>query len=210
MTTYWVRTFAVGLILSGLGCVRTITVEVHGKGGAPIPPHITYAVFPAVEVEKDPAFSTYARLVAKKMNEQGYKETESRTAKLAVYLAYGVSESSPGTVSRGPAPIMGSQSAMGAGGGAYGTSVAASDPSTVRHFTNRVVIVVGDLPKSREAGSLVELWRGDATSTGLTRDLPAAMPFLVEAAFRHFGQTTASPVRHTFGEEEIKMLRETP
>jgi hypothetical protein len=48
-------------------------VDVQGKGETPIPPHVTYAVFPAVEVETDQAFSTYARLVAKKMNEQGYK-----------------------------------------------------------------------------------------------------------------------------------------
>jgi hypothetical protein len=33
------------------------------------------------------------------------------------------------------------------------------------------------------------------------------MPLLVEAAFRHFGQTTAGTVPHTFGEEEIKTLR---
>ncbi|GIW54417.1 MAG: hypothetical protein KatS3mg082_0821 [Nitrospiraceae bacterium] len=207
MTTSWLRTFVAGLMLSGLGCARTVTVDVQGKGETPIPSHITYAVFPAQEVEKDSAFSTYARLIAQKMNEHGYKETESRTAKLAVYLAYGVSESSPGTLSRGASSMLGSPGGMGASGGAYGTSVASSDPSRVRQFTSRVVIAIGDLPKSREAGSLVELWRGHATVTGLTGDLPALMPLLVEAAFRHFGQTTAGTVQHTFGEEEIKILR---
>lgn len=209
MTTIWLRLFVAGLTLSGLGCARTFAVEVHGKGETPIPPHVTYAVFPAIEVEKDSAFSAYARLVAKKMNEQGYKETEARTARLAVYLAYGVSESSPGTMSRGSSTL-GTPGAMGAaGGGTYGTSVAASDPSTVRQFTSQVVIAIGDLPKSREAGSLVEFWRGNATATGLTKDLSTLMPLLVEAAFRHFGQTTSGTVRHTFGEEEIKKLRET-
>lgn len=170
MTTNWIRMTAAGLVLFCAGCARTITVEVHGKGETPIPSHVTYAVFPAVEVEKDPAFPAYARLVAKKMNEQGYKKTESRTAKLAVYLAYGVSESSPGTLSQGSSSTLGTPGAMGAtGGGTYGTSVAASDPSTVRQFTSQVVIAIGDLPKSREAGSLVELWRGNATATGLPR-----------------------------------------
>ncbi len=210
MTTHWARAFAVGLMLCGLGCARTVTVEVHGKGETPIPPHVTYAVFPAVEVEKDPAFAAYARFVAKKMNEQGYKETESRTAKLAVYLAYGMSESSPGTMSRGSSSTLGTPGGIGTGGGTYGTSVASSDPSTVRQYTGQVVVVIGDLPKSREAGSLVELWRGNATATGLTKDLPGLMPLLVEAAFRHFGQTTAGTVQHTFGEEEIKKLRGTP
>lgn len=37
---------------------------------------------------------TYARLVAKRMDEQGFKETDAKTAKLAVYGGYGVTESS--------------------------------------------------------------------------------------------------------------------
>jgi hypothetical protein len=60
------------------------------NGEAIIPSHVTYAIFPTGEVEKDSAFPTYARLVAKKMDEQGFKETDAKTAKLAVYVGYGV------------------------------------------------------------------------------------------------------------------------
>ena len=72
-----------------------------------------------------------------------------------------------------------------------------------------MVIVVGDLPKSREAGQLVELWRGETTHTGHTNELPRLAPLLVDATFRHFGESTSTSVQHTFDENEMKKLQET-
>ncbi len=78
----------------------------------------------------------------------------------------------------------------------------------VQQVISQVAVVVGDLPKSRAAGSLVELWRGETLHRGSTNDLPALAPLLVDASFRHFGETTSSAVTHSFGEEDVKKLRE--
>ena len=206
---------AVASMLLYAGCASMTTIEAKGtqKPDGPIPPHVTYAIFPAAEVEKDPDFAKYARLVAAKMNEHDYKETEAKVAQLGVYLGYGVTESSAGSITARPPSAAGS-GGMGQGGG-YGGSggymggMASSDPSSARRVTSQMVIVVGDLPKSREAGQLVELWRGETTHTGHANELSELAPLLVDAAFRHFGESTPAPVQHTFGEEEIKKLRDS-
>jgi hypothetical protein len=216
MNRKWVGVAVAGLMVLGLGCTSMVTVQSKGtqNADAPIPPHVTYALFPTTEVEKDPAFAQYSRLVAEKMNERGYKETESKVAQLGVYLAYGVTQSSPGLGSSSPPPPpTGGAGGMGAGGGysgggGYMGSVSSSDPSTARRVTSQMVIIVGDLPKSRAAGELVELWRGESRHTGHTNELPQLAPLLVDATFRHFGESTSAPVDHTFGEEEIKKLRD--
>ena len=105
-----------------------------------------------------------------------------------------------------PIPPWEAQEGWAPAPGQYGTGVSSTGTQLVRRYTSQVVIVVGDLPQSRAAGSLVELWRGETMSTG-DNDLPALMPLLVEANFRHFGETTSTPVQHTFGEEEIRRLR---
>lgn len=203
----WFFMSSAGLLLC-LGCAPFVTVSANGtqKADAQIPQHVTYAIFPTAEVEKDPAFSTYARFVSKKMDERGFKETESKTAKLGVYLAYGITETSSASASPGSSPPMGGTGGMGGGTGAYGTGVSSTGTQLVKRYTSQVVIVVGDLPKSRADGSLAELWRGEALSTG-DNNLPAMVPLLVEAGFRHFGQSTSPPVQHTFSEEEIKKLQ---
>lgn len=221
MNRSWLDMAAAGLMALSLGCTSMVTVQSKGtqKVEAPIPPHVTYAVFPVTELEKDPAFAGYARLVAQKMNERGYKETEPRVAQLGVYLDYGVTESSPGPESSSPGsssplPPMGGPGGMGsgggygggAGGGGYMGSTSSSDP-TARRVTSQMMIIVGDLPKSRAAGQLVELWRGESRHTGHTNDLPQLAPLLVDATFRHFGESTPASVDHTFGEEEVKRLR---
>jgi Domain of unknown function (DUF4136) len=219
MNRKWVGVATAGLMVLGLGCTSMVTVQSKGtqKTEAPIPPHVTYALFPTSEVEKDPAFAQYSRLVAEKMNERGYKETESKIAQLGVYLAYGVTQSSSGLGSSSPPPPTGGAGGMGSGGGYGGSggggggymgSVSSSDPSMARRVTSQMVIIVGDLPKSRAAGQLVELWRGETTHTGHTNELPQLAPLLVDATFRHFGESTPAPVDHTFGEEEIKKLRD--
>ncbi|WP_447599353.1 hypothetical protein [Nitrospira sp. Nam80] len=213
MKRRWLFGPVAALLLLHTGCASTTTIQTKGtpKADAPIPPHVTYAIFPAMEVEKDPACADYARFVAAKMNERGYKETEARVAQLAIYLGYGVTESSPGSLGARPprpAPSGTSTDSSGYGSaGGYGGSMSSSDPSSARRVTSQVVIVVGDLPKSREAGHLVELWRGETTHTGYTNELPKLAPLLVEATFRHFGESTPTPAQHTFNEEEIKKLR---
>jgi hypothetical protein len=95
----------------------------------------------------------------------------------------------------------------GAGGGGYMGSTSSSDPSKVRRVISQMMVIVGDLPKSREAGQLVELWRGESRHTGHTNELPQLAPLLVDATFRHFGESTSASVDHTFGEEQVKKLR---
>lgn len=215
MKMEWVFGPVAAVLLLHTGCASTTTIQTKGtqKADAPIPPHVTYAIFPAMEVEKDPAFADYARFVAAKMNERGYKETEATVAQLAVYLGYGVTESSPGSLgARAPMPAPSGTSTGSSGygsAGGYGGSMSSSDPSSARRVTSQVVIVVGDLPKSREAGQLVELWRGETTHTGHTNELPRLTPLLVEGTFRHFGESTSTSVQHTFDENETKKLQET-
>jgi hypothetical protein len=204
----WCISSAVGFLFLCLGCAPIITVSANGtqKVNGEIPKQVTYAVFPAAEVEKDPKFADYSRLVAHKMNERGYKESELRTAKLAVYLAYTVKEASA-PVAPGTGGSLEGSGGMGPGAGGYGTGATSTGVRLVKRYTSQAIIVVGDLPESRATGSLVELWRGEAATTG-DNDLPQLLPVLVDAAFRHFGQTTHSPVQHTFSEEEMKNVRD--
>ncbi|MGH7230778.1 MAG: hypothetical protein ACREJU_05385, partial [Nitrospiraceae bacterium] len=62
--------------------------------------------------------------------------------------------------------------------------------------------------KSRAAGSTMELWRGETKATNRSNDLSQMMPMLIEAAFRHFGEKTHTQVQHTFGDDDMKKLRE--
>jgi hypothetical protein len=185
---------AVLLCLSS-GCTSTMTVETNGsrKTDQPLPPHVTFAVFPTTEVE----------------TERDYKETEPTVAKLGVYLAYGIREQAA-DVQTSVAQSPSSYTSGSGGTGGYGTTASSAPAAGFRRYVSQVVVVVADLPQSRAAGSVVELWRGQAQTTGPSKDLPAVAPLLVEAAFRHFGDETPHTVRHTFSEEEISKLRESP
>lgn len=206
MTMRGCRTLVAGLMLVSLGCAGGVTVDVHGRGTQPIPPHITFAVIPTGEVEHDPAFPSYARLVARKLAERDYRETDAKVAKLGVYLAYGVTEQAATAPSSAGGPPLGSPAGTGGGVG-YGTAVSPSASAGFSRYVAQVVLIAADLTQSRATGSVVELWRGNAQTTGPSKDLQALAPLLIEGAFRHFGDTTATTVQHTFGEEEIKALR---
>ncbi|MDF2970059.1 MAG: exported protein of unknown function [Microvirga sp.] len=202
------------LALLWLGYARTVTVDVIGtqKTDTVLPSHVTYAVLPTTEVEKDRTFPDYAKLVANQLEHRGYRQTDAKVAKLGVYLAYSISERSTSPSTSTALQGAGSPSGMASGGGSsgYGYGTMASSPPDERasRYTTQVVVVVLDLPNSRDTGSLVELWRGEAVAAGNSNDLPGMAPVLVEAAFRHFGETTANKVQHAFGDDEMKKLRE--
>jgi hypothetical protein len=147
--------------------------------------------------------------VSRELTKRDYKETDAKVAKLGVYLAYGVKEQAPDVQTSSAQPPSGHTSGSGGTGG-YGTTTSSAPSAGFRRYVSQVVVVVADLPQSRAAGSVVELWRGQAQTTGPSKDLPALAPLLVEAAFRHFGDETPHTVRHTFTEEEISKLRESP
>lgn len=202
---------AITLVCSG--CAQTITVTASGtsKAAEPIPRQVTYTVLPTTEVEKDPAFPAYAALVSEKMQGMGYKKTGDKTAQLGVFLAYSstartITPSSMGS----PPPPMGPGGGMGSpgtGGGSYG--MAASSPAgsaAMPQYQNQLVIVVVDMKKSSASGAAVELWRGDTMQSGSSNDLTNLAPLMVEAAFRHFGETTAGAMSHRFSPEEIAAL----
>lgn len=73
-------------------------------------------------------------------------------------------------------------------------------------YQNQLVIVVVDMKKSSASGAAVGLWRGDTMQTGSSNDLTNLAPLMVEAAFRHFGETTATSVSHQFSPEEIPAI----
>lgn len=206
-----------GVLLVVAGCAQTVTVNVSGtsKSSDPIPQHVTYTVIPTKEVDKDSVFPDYAKLVSNKMDARGYKKTTDKTAQLGVYLAYASTAATTTTTAVGaPVPPMNVGGGMGpsgsGGGGSYG--MAASTPSestSMRHYKNQLVIVVLDLQKSRETGATVELWRGETMNTSSSNDLAQLAPLMVDAAFRHFGETTASSVSHQFTDEESKKIRES-
>ena len=190
--------FAMGMLLLCTGCTSLLTIEAKGtlKSEETIPAHVTYAVIPAKEVEKDPAFPTYARLVAKKMDERGFKETDVKSAKLGIYVAYGVTESTTVAPSGGVTPPMGNAGKMGSGGmgsggggygsGGYGGGVPSQSSNPVKQVISQVAVVVGDLPKSRAAGSLVELWRGETLHRGLHQRSARFGPLVSGCEFSSF------------------------
>ena len=146
--------------------------------------------------------------MARKLAELDYRETDTKVAKLGVYLAYGVTEQAATAPSSAAGSPLGSPAGTGGGVG-YGTSVSPSSSAGFSRYVAQVVLIAADLTRSRATGSVVELWRGNAQTTGPSKDLQALAPLLIEGAFRHFGDTTDMTVRHTFSEEEIKRLRET-
>ncbi|MGC4098134.1 MAG: DUF4136 domain-containing protein [Nitrospira sp.] len=200
-------------LLACMGCAQTVTVNVFGTSQSPdpIPRDVTYSVMPTNEVEKDPAFLEYAKLVSHKMDARGYKKTSDKTAHLGVYLAYG--STATATPTGAPVPPMGvggGMSSAGSGTGSYGMATRTpSETTSVRQYKNQLVIVVLDLQRSRGAGSAVELWRGETMNTSSSNDLTQLAPLMVDAAFRHFGETTPRSVPHHFTDEESKKIRDS-
>jgi hypothetical protein len=181
--------------------ISVVTVTGTSSSDTPIPPHVTYAVLPVVEVEKDPSFRQYAELVAHQMDAREYRKTSPQTAHLGVFLLYKTRE---GTSKTG-----GGVSSGGSGTSVDYTMTTGSAPISTgpRLYTHQLVIVVVDLKNSNSTGPLIELWRGETKNVDSSKDLLPIAPLMIDAAFRHFGDTTAPDVRHLFNEEEIKKLQ---
>ncbi len=191
------------LVLTSIACSPTLVVTATGTSNADtlIPSHVTYAVLPVVEVEKDPSFPKYAELVARRMDARDYKKTSPQTAHLGVFLLYKTRE---GTSKTG-----GGASSSGSGTSISSTMTTGSAPTSTgpRMYTHQLVIVVVDFKKSNSTGPLVELWRGETKTVDSSKDLLPIAPFMVEAAFRHLGDTTAPDIQHFFNEEEMRKLQ---
>lgn len=200
--TPWVRgLIACWFLFSCAGCGQISVVTVTGtrNSDTAIPPHVTYAVLPVVEVEKDPSFPKYADIVAHQMDARDYRKTSPQTAHLGVFILYKTREGTSKT---------------GGGQGGVGNSVdymmtRGSAPSSTGPgmYTHQLVIVVVDFKQSNSTGPLVELWRGETKNVDSSKDLLPIAPLMVEAAFRHFGDTTDPDVRHLFNEAEIRKLQ---
>lgn len=191
------------LVLTSIACSPIAVVTVTGTTNAdtPIPSHVTYAVLPVVELEKDPSFPKYAELVARQMDSRDYRKTSPQTAHLGVFLLYKTRE---GTSKTG-----GGASSSGSGTSIGNTVATGSAPTStgLRMYTHQLVIVVVDFKKSDSTRPLVELWRGETKNVDSLKDLLPIAPLMVEAAFRHFGDTTAPDVRHLFNEEEVRKFQ---
>jgi len=203
------------ILLTCAGCAPTVSVTVTGThSGAPIPSHVTYAVIPIAEVEKDPAFPKYADLVARHMDARDYKKTSDKTAHLGVFVSYATHGGSSKARARLGTGAIGAEGGMASGGGSgnvggYGMMTGSAPAKTgPRLYTHQLVIVVADLKKSGSDGSVVELWRGETMHTDTSQDLAPFAPLMVEAAFRHFGDTTPADLRHLFTEEEAQGLQQ--
>ena len=149
-------------------------------------------------------------MVETKLEEHGYRQTSEKTANLGVFLAYGVTEGAARSDAPPPPNVGGGVGMMpgSSGGGSYGMAGSPSGATGAKAYTTQCAIVVVDLQKSRAAGSPVELWRGEAKATGSSNELSQTMPMLIEAVFRHFGEKTPTQVQHTFGDDDMKKLRE--
>jgi hypothetical protein len=197
------RSIAVWFVLGVVGCSQISVVTVTGTSNSetPIPSHVTYAVLPVVEIENDPSFPKYAEIVARQMDARDYRKTSPQTAHLGVFLLYKTRE--------GTSKSAGGMSSASAGASVDYTMTTGSAPVTTgpRMYTHQLVIAVVDFKKSTTTGPLVELWRGETKNIDSSKDLLSIAPLMVEAAFRHFGDTTAPDVRHHFNEEEIRKLQ---
>lgn len=188
------------LICAGCGQISVVTVTGTRNSDTAIPRHVTYAVLPVVEVEKDPFFLKYADIVAHQMDARDYRKTSPQTAHLGVFVLYKTREGTSKT---------GGVSSGGSGTSVDYTMTRGSAPSSTGPgmYTHQLVIVVVDFKKSDSTGPLVELWRGEAKNVDSSKDLLPIAPLMVEAAFRHFGDTTDPDVRHLFNEDEIGKLQ---
>ena len=196
-------------LLTCVGCAQVVAVTVKGTSGSegPIPSHVTYAVLPVAEVEKTPLSKRYAELVERQMDAHDYKKTSERTAHLGVLVTYATRQGGSRTPAAGIAGAM-SPAAPGGSGG-YGVTTGTAPSSTgPSMYTHQLVIVVVDLKKSPSEGPIAELWRGDTMAVDTSKEMGPLAPLMVEAAFRHLGDNTATQVRHLFTEEEAKQLRE--
>lgn len=188
-------------VSAGCSQISVVTVTGTSNSDTRVPAHVTYAVLPVVEVEKDPSFPKYAELVARHMDARDYRQTSAQTAHLGVFLLYKTRE--------GTSKTEGGVSSGGSGSRVDYTMTTGSAPVSTgpRMYTHQLVIVVVDLKKSNFTSPLVELWRGEAKNVDSSKDLSSIAPLMVEAAFRHFGDTTSPDIRHLFNEEEIRRLQ---
>jgi len=171
-------------LLAFAGCSQISVVTVTGTSNSdiPIPSHVTYAVLPVAEVEKDPSFQKYADIVSHQMDVRDYRKTSPQTAHLGVFLLYKTRE---GTSKTGG--VLG-----GAGNSVDYTMTRGSAPSSTGPgmYTHQLVIVVVDFKKSNSTAPLVELWRGETKNVDSSKELLPIAPLMVEAAFRHFKART--------------------
>jgi hypothetical protein len=193
------RLALVSLIFVCVGCASTVNVEVKGtqKTASGIPARATYVVLPAEEVQKDSGFQKYGDLVAQQMDKRGYRRADAKTAQLGVFLDYLMTDTTAPSRGALNTQEMAGMGSAKAGTGAFGATGTSSGLPDLHRFSTQVVIVVADLVKSSESKELVELWSGESRTTGRKPDLPGVLPFMIEAAFRTFGQTTAT-VRYNF------------
>ena len=218
------------LLLIMLSACTRFHVYVNGfqNPSQPIPLQATFIVFSIAAKENDLEFQEYSRMIEKKLEERGYRKAEGKMPDLAIYIAYGIDDgttrnfaySTPVYGQKGGGTSTFSGTSFGNKGVTNYSGTIQSQPSygvvgsqtvseSYDEYKRILIIDVVDAQKSQKEGTSTSLWKGEITSRGYSSDLRLVMPYLIEAAFQHFGENTKKGIRHVIYEdaEEIKKLQ---
>jgi len=197
--------FALLLILPLAACgpqlVETDVTRFHSMA-APTAGQ-SFSIVPLEHQRGSIEFQTYADLVAAEMSRRGYNPVPlERNPDLVVRMAYGVDQ---GRTEVRSSPVYGSfgyglgwgRPRYGLGLGAtwpWGPDVVGMDYRSVTKYGKILELEILDGSASRR-GAPQKLFEGRAVSESRARDLPAVMPYLVQALFDRFPGPSGQTVR---------------
>jgi len=179
--------------------------DLHGK---------SYVLLPASENVGGLEFNEYSTYVHRALKKKGFRRSLDGidTAKIAIFMDYGISEpktyqesySIPqwGTTGISSSYTSGTISSYGSYTGttsytpSYGITGYSSGTSSRTEYTRYLKLSAVDVDKWKLANKseITELWKTSVTSTGWKSDLRAVMPFLVVASEKHLGKDTGEQI----------------
>lgn len=135
-----------------------------------------------------------------------YKGNDATEADIVVYLSYWTSEPRQ-NIAVSSRPIYSQQTVTNAFGQNLGTisgfTGSRTDVETFDTYTTHILLKVVDAKTEKKV-----LWKAQAYDVGGTNpDINNAVPFLVKAAYPHFGKSTASSVYKEIGANDLGYLR---
>lgn len=200
----WTRLTAVIALLAVPACSSTHFVSSTNGYFRLDRPELSapYKIYIAEDLAAENAFleaeiTNYTRQI---LADQGFAVVrDTAEADLLVSLAYGVGNPRQVSTVR-PVYVPGETTTIKSASGA--TLGSAESPASVGYVSaSRTVhdrwltVVAYDYPHYAEAGELVEVWRGETTSSGSSGDLRYVLPYMLVPTLRHFGRNTGRAVK---------------
>ena len=194
-------------------------------------PQKGYTLLPLKDELKGLEFNEYARLIHAGLEERGFiNVNDIRKSDIAIFVDFGISDPSSYTTTTSipqwgqtgvsSSYTSGTFNSYGGYGNFSGTTsylpsygVTGYMPITTRHteYTRFLKLSAVNTSSWKKDGSSVEeLWKTNVVSTGSSGSLREVMPYMVAAAYPHFGTSTDKQISITLQEDDkkVKALKE--